>query len=100
MPVAPTIPSPTELEEFVNHLAHAISVIDELGGHFRSLRGELHEVEPQHITVEELSTLFIFVSEAKEACEDLIRYADELIDGLPELPDRDGGYAAMFAGVQ
>ncbi len=106
MPVAPTVPSPAELQALVDHLAAAISVMDDLRLPVRSLHEELQAFEagetfePHHITAEELGILFIAATEAKEAGEQLIKYADELISGLPDLLNRDYGYVAMFAGIE
>jgi len=101
--ILPDIPEPKEIDEFVEHLAHAVSFVEQLRPSMElQFETELAAVRdgeevPQHfLTLPEIGTLFLVVTEAREAAEALKRYADDLLVGIPELVNRDHGYAAAY----
>jgi hypothetical protein len=97
------VPTPAELDAFLQHLGEAISFVDELGPPARSLDVEVaaflagEAVEEQFLTLDQVGLLFMAATEAQEAADQLNELADALLGKLPDLVNRDRGYTAAFA---
>jgi hypothetical protein len=98
------VPSPSDVDELANHLARAISMLDEIKPGDRSLEAAfVDEVilgeEPKHLTAAETGVMFLAAQEALDAADVIRGYGEQIIAALPSLAGRDDGgtYASRFA---
>jgi hypothetical protein len=98
------VPSPAEVDEFTNHLGHAISFLDESQSSGVSIEDGLaahregRSLDHRYLTPDEAWLLFMVATEATEAADELRRYADRLLAALPDMVDRDRGYSVALGG--
>lgn len=96
------VPTAAELDAFTQQLGEAISFLDELGPPERSIDREMAAflagvpVEEQYLTLDHVGVLFMAATEAEEAADHLRESAAKLLAVLPELVNRDCGYAAAY----
>jgi hypothetical protein len=98
------VPSPTDVDELANHLAQAISLLDEIKPRERPLvaaswSNETSSEPLQHLTVAEIGVMFLAADEALDAAGAIHEYGGQIIAALPSLAGRDDGgtYASRFA---
>jgi hypothetical protein len=110
MATAPArVPTPSDVDELANHLARAMSLLDEIKPRELPLddwrlRGESRPAAkgvepPQHLTVAEIGVMFLAADEALDAADTIRDYGEQIIAALPALAGRDDGgtYASRFA---
>ena len=98
------VPSPADVDELANHLARAISLLDEIKPRERPLpvatwNNDTSNELPQHLTVAEIGVMFLAAAEALDVADTIREYGEQIIAALPALAGRDDGgtYAARFA---